>query len=89
MLFLTHQEEKETIAKKKAQTPLLLLVFNRKFISKTDKLDGILAKIHIFSLIENHLLFTAIIYFSFDKNTGYRWQAYCRISQQSSHNSKN
>lgn len=78
------RKKKETIAKK---IPNFFIVV--AFVRKTDKLGKILANIHIIFLIENHLIFTAIIYFRFDENTGYHWQAYFRSSQHSSQNSKN
>lgn len=79
------RKKKETISKKKI--PNFFFVVN--FVRKADKLDKILTNIHIIFLIENHLISTAIIHFSFDENTSYHWQAYFRSSQHNSHNFKN
>lgn len=82
LLFLIHQEKKEPIA-----NPNFCIAVG--FVGKTDKLHKILANIRIIFLKENHIIFAYYLYFSFDENAGYHWQAYFRSSQHCSHNSKN
>lgn len=61
---VAHQEERETIAQKKPKFHYCCC-----FVGKTDKWHGILANMYIVFLIENNLLFTAIIYLGFDKKS--------------------
>lgn len=80
------RKKKKKLMPKKKKIPNFFFVVSS--VRKADNVDKSLANIHIIFLTENHLIFTAIIYFSFDENMGYLWQADFRTSQHSSHNSK-